>query len=198
MKKIFCFLFYILLTTPLAAQTELETQLQKGIAAFEKGKHAQAERIFDKLLEQEPSYGEVYIWKAKCLQEFEDYAAAYQAFKTALDLDPKSSVYWLEMGKFKYELGIASIRKPTLCETCGKSFLPETGELPKASHYYESAVKDITQALALDSKNANAYFYNALLYKALGDDKKACQSLQQAQSLQDAEALKRGAEICPK
>lgn len=192
---LFCFL---ILSTHLAAQSELETQLQKGIAAFEKGKHAQAERIFDKLLEQEQSYAEVYIWKGKCLQEFEEYAAAYHAFKTALDLEPKSSVYWLEMGKFKYELGIASIRKPTLCETCGKSFLPETGELPNASHYYESAVKDIAQAIALDSKNAAAYFYNALLYKALGDTEKACQSLQQAQSLKDAEALKRGAEICPK
>lgn len=194
--RIFLFCFLII-TTPLFAQSDLEAQLQKGIVLFEKGKHAQAERIFDKLIEEEASYAEVYIWKGRCLQEFEDYVGAYQAFKTALDLDPKSSSYWLEMGKFKYFIGVASIQKPTLCKDCGKSFLPENGERPQPSHYYQSASKDVEQALVLDSKNAEAFYYNALIYKVLGNTEKACENLHQAQSLKNAKALTEGAEICP-
>ena len=192
-----CLLFFFFITLNLSAQDDLEAQLQKGIASFNKGKYAKAERIFDKLLEKEGSYAEAYLWKGKCLQEFEEYQATYDALSTARDLVPDHAPYWLEIGNFKYYLGITSIRKPELCGECGKFLLPETGERMNAPDYYKSAIKDYEQAIKLQPKYAAAYYQLALTYEALGNLPKACALLQEAKTLQHPNAAKRSTEICP-
>ncbi|MBL4648563.1 MAG: tetratricopeptide repeat protein [Aureispira sp.] len=179
-----------------SAQDKLLEQFEKGVAAFEKGNFAKAERFFDKLLKEEPSYAAVYLWKGKCLQEFEEYQAAYEAISTACNLDPTEGSYWFELGLFKYTIAITSIKKPELCGDCGKFLLPEGTSL-KASYYYKSALKDYQKAVQLNPNYSEAYYQMGIAHVALSEVDKACLQLQKAVDLKHPKALKYRLEICP-
>ena len=174
MRLYFLFLLLIILSFSLHGQDKLSQQLQKGIEFFEKGKHAKAERIFDKILEQEESFAFAYMWKGKCLQEFEEYEAAYLAFCTARDLIPDYVPFWMALGNLKFLLANTIIRKPELCGECGKYILPDTGGEPTASEYYRSALIDYLRAINLDAGCSAAYYAAALTHRALGDSDSAC------------------------
>lgn len=177
-------------------QDQLLEQFEKGITAFEKGNHAKAERLFDKLLKTEPSFAAAYVWKGKCLQEFEEYQAAYEAISTACRLDPMEAEYWFELGLFKYTLAITSIKKPALCKDCGKLFLPEGGAV-KASDYYQSALEDYQKATRLNPNYAEAYYQLGITYMTLDQTTEACLQLQKASDLKHSKASKYRLEICP-
>jgi tetratricopeptide (TPR) repeat protein len=206
MRIILLVIFLLFIDSSIAAQVSdsqeqlgdnLEIQLNKGIQAFNKGKHAKAERIFDKLLKEEQSYAEAYLWKGKCLQEFEEYQAAYDAINTAKNLIPDHAPYWFEIGNFKYHLGVTSIRKPEVCGDCGHSLLPETGEMLKAPDYYKSALKDYEKAIELDTNYADAYYQMALTYYTLSNKPKACAVLEKAKNLKHTKAMNDSKAICP-
>jgi len=196
MQYCFLFLFIFHFINPVSAQDELLERFEKGIAVFEKGNIAKAERLFDKLLKEEPSYAAVYIWKGKCLQEFEEYQAAYEAISTACNLDPTEGMYWFELGFFKYTLAITNIKKPELCRDCGKFLLPDGNNL-KAVDYYKSALKDYQKAIQLNPQYAETYYQMGITYAALSDLDNACLQLQKAVALKHANASKYRLEICP-
>jgi len=195
MPVLILFLTAFCFNTILLAQDQLSEQFEKGIELFEKRKFAKAERIFDKLLKEEPSFAAVYIWKGKCLHEFEEYQAAYEAISTACNLDPTEGVYWFELGLFKYTIAITSIKKPELCSDCGKFLLPEGSRL-KATDYYKSALKDYQKAVQLNSNHSEAYYQMGITYVALSDTKNACLQLQKAVDLKHSKASKYRLEIC--
>ena len=201
--KFICFLLIFVSTYSFAQKSP--NLLSKGITAFEKGQHSKAERYFDKILVQAnegsgdwttEDYAETYRWKGKCLQEFEDYQAAYEHFSTACNLLPQNAIYWLEMGKFKYHIGMTSIRKPELCGSCGKTILPESNAA-KASDYYKSALIDYKKALLYAPKFDEAHYHIALNYEALGQKEQACYHLQQASNLNHPLAVKHLKTLCP-
>jgi tetratricopeptide (TPR) repeat protein len=196
MRYLLLFLFFISFISTSLAQDELLEKFEKGIAAFEKGNFAKAERFFDKLLKEEPSYAAVYIWKGKCLQEFEEYQAAYEAISTACNLDPTEGEYWFELGLFKYTIAINSIKKPELCGDCGKFLLPE-GTSIKAIDYYKSALKDYQKAVLLNPKHSEAYYQMGITHIALSDKNNACLQLQKAVDLKHSKAATYRLEICP-
>lgn len=196
MRYLFFFFFIFCFITTSSAQDELLERFEKGMAAFEKGNFAKAERLFDKLLKEEPSYAAVYIWKGKCLQEFEEYQAAYEAISTACNLDPTEGTYWFELGFFKYTIAITNIKKPELCGDCGKFLLPEGSNL-KAIDYYKSALKDYQKAAHLNPKHSETYYQMAITYAALSDLDNACLQLQRAVALKHSKASKYRLEICP-
>jgi len=195
MRYLLLFLSLCYYSTTMVAQDKLLEQFEKGIAAFEKGNFAKAERLFDKLLKEEPSYAAVYIWKGKCLQEFEEHQAAYEAISTACNLDPTEGAYWFELGLFKYTIAITSIKKPELCGDCGKFILPEGNSLA-ATDYYKSALKDYQKAVQLNPKDAEAYYQMAITSVALSDTQNACLQLQKAIDLKHPKAAKYRLEIC--
>lgn len=195
MRYLLFFLSICYYTTSITAQDKLVEQFEKGIVAFEKGNYAKAERLFDKLLKEEPSYAAVYVWKGKCLQEFEEYSAAYQAIHTACNLEPTEASYWFELGYLKYNLAIHSIKKPELCGDCGKFLLPE-GESINTTDYYKSALKDYQKAIQLNPQYADAYYQMAVAYTALAEKEKACLQLQKAIDLKHPKASEYHLEIC--
>lgn len=196
MRSLLLFLFSISFINVSIAQDQLLEKFEKGIAAFEKGNFAKAERSFDKVLKEEPSYAAVYIWKGKCLQEFEEYQAAYEAISTACKLDPMEGSYWFELGLFKHTIAINSIKKPELCGDCGKFLLPEGTSL-KAVDYYKSALNDYQKAVQLNPKHSEAYYQMSITYVALADLNNACLQLQKAIDLKHSKASKYRLEICP-
>lgn len=197
MRTLITSLFFLTISCYSFAQDKLEIQLQKGIEAFEKEKYAKAERIFDKLLEEESSYAAVYVWKGKCLVQFEEYQEAYEAFQTAINLDPSHAPYWLAMGNFKYHLGITSIRKPESCGDCGKFLIPDNSEMLKATDYYKAALKDFEKAIQLDARHGESYYQMAMTYDALNQKEKACEMTKKAVELKHPIAKSLSKKICP-
>jgi tetratricopeptide (TPR) repeat protein len=196
MRYLLLFLSIFYYSTTLIAQDKLLEQFEKGITAFEKGSFAKAERLFDKILKEEPSYAAVYIWKGKCLYEFEEHQAAYEAIVMACNLDPTEGSYWFELGLFKYTIAITSIKKPELCRDCGKFILPEGSSL-KATDYYKSALKDYQKAVLLNPNDSEAYYQMAITSVALSDTENACLQLQKAIGLKHPKAATYRLEICP-
>lgn len=175
---------------------QLDKQLQKSIVAFEKGQVAKAERLLDKLLAQEESYAPAYIWKGKCLQVFEEYSGAYEAYYTACQLQPNAAHAWLALGDFKSSLGSLTIRKPAACGDCGKQFLPLNGDRPTAPAYFRSALSDYQKALALDDQLAAVHYQVGLTRAALGEQEAACQAIAKAHQLGYKAALNYQKEHC--
>ncbi len=161
----------------------LDKQLQKSIVAFEKGQTAKAERLLNKMIAAEGSYAPAYVWKGKCLQEFQEYGAAYEAYYSACQLQPEVATHWLALGDFKSMLGSATIRKPGACADCGKQFLPLNGERPTAAAYFSSALADYKKALALDADLAVAHYQLGLTHYSLGDAAAACAAIEKAVQL---------------
>lgn len=188
---------FLLFAGNITAQTSLVDQLQKGIKAYEKKQYAKAERIFDKILQVEEAYADAQLWKGKCLQEFEEYYEAYEHLSTAINLDSEKALYWLEMGKFKYHLGMSSLQKPDLCGSCGKLILPETNQNFKPTDYYKKALLDYKKALELDQQSSEIHFYTALAYEVLGENNTACQHLQIAAEQGHQQSIERSQKNCP-
>ncbi len=183
MRLYFLFLLLIALSYSLRGQDKLAQQLQKGIDFFEKGKHAKAERIFDKILEQEESYAIVYLWKGKCLQVFEEYEAAYEALSIARDLDPDQASFWMAIGDLKYTLAFKTIQKPELCGSCGKYIINENTNNVSPRSYLLSAIKDYHQVINIDTKHAEAYYKTSISYFNLKKKEAACFNMAIAESL---------------
>lgn len=175
--------------------TLLDKQLQKSIVLFEKGQVAKAERLLDKLIAQEGSYAPVYVWKGKCLETFEEFSAAYEAYYVACQLEPNVANNWLAMGNFKRKLGGLTIQKPTACGECGKHFLP-LNETPASSAYFRSAVEDYQRAIALDNHLVEALYQLGLTYTALGKQEAACVAIAKAAHLGYNKALNYQKEHC--
>lgn len=186
MNQLFLMLILIISTTTLGFSQEataLDKQLQKSIVAFEKGQVAKAERLLNKLIAQEGSYAPAYVWKGKCLQEFEEYQPAYEAYYTACQLEPNVANHWLALADFKSSLGSLTIRKPAACGDCGKQFLPLNGERPTAAAYFASALEDYQKAIALEDNLAVAHYQLGLTHAALGSSEEACLAMKKAQEL---------------
>ena len=175
--------FFLCFSIVLLAQVNIEVELQKGIKFFENQKYTKAERVFDKILKVEASYAYAYMWKGKCLVEFNEYKNAYNAFCTAKDLIPDHAPFWFEIGKFKCYLVSTIIKKPELCGDCGKLVLPNNGKDVNAFDYYKSAIIDFKKAIEIDSTYGEAYYHIALIYNILGDKFKACENWIKARDL---------------
>jgi len=191
------FAFFLVITNTYAQNDVLDHQLQKGIKAYNKGQYAKAERIFDKLIAEEEGYADAYLWKGKCLQEFEEYYEAYEQLSAAINLDEERAFFWLEMGKFKHHLGMSSLQKPDLCGSCGKLILPETNKDFKPTDYYKKALLDYKKALSLDNNTSEIHFYIALTYEVLGEKDNACLHLRRASKLGHQQSIERSKKFCP-
>lgn len=177
---------------------QLDKQLQKSIVAFEKGQFIKAERWLNKLITQEGLYAPAYLWKGKCLEEFEEYLSAYDAYYTACQLQPQVAEYWVALGDFKQRLGSLSIQKPEVCGECGKQFLPNIGRRPTASSYFESALADYQKALELDATLPKVHYQLGLTQAALGAQEEACAAIADAVQLGYEAAVSYQKEYCSK
>ncbi|WP_457638399.1 tetratricopeptide repeat protein [Oceanithermus sp.] len=73
----------------------------KGVAAYDAGKTAEAERWFKMATEADPGYVKAWRWLGRVYYESGRYAEAAAAYQKALELDPNdaSSRYFLRLAK---------------------------------------------------------------------------------------------------
>jgi len=174
-------LLVLLLPTTFYAQSE--ALLDKAIQQYNREHYTKAEIIIDKLLKKDETFDQAYLWKAKCLVQFEEFETAHQQLQIAINLQPTKASYRLAMGNLKFQVGQSSLMKPEGCDACGQAILPTAGNDIKPIHYFEAASKDYQKAIALDADFGAAYYHLALTYQALGKQDKACQQFQKAKDL---------------
>ena len=70
--------------------TITNTNYLKGIAENEAGKHAEAVKTMDVLIEKKPAYSKAYFQRGRAYQGTKDYLKAEKDYEKAINLDPKN------------------------------------------------------------------------------------------------------------
>lgn len=162
--------------------------LLKAQAAFAKTHYAKAERLLDKLLAASPDCAAALHWKGRCLEAFEDYGTAYEAYSGAIQLAPNEAAYSMARGDLLRTLGTLRLQSPTTCGECGKQYLPDIGDSAPPAAYWAKAVLDYQLAIRTDQHSAEAHYALALTYQALGRMEQACLYMKYAQDNQHPDA----------
>ena len=133
--------------------------------------------------------------------EMGQYNHAIAAFKLAINLSPNapsSAAYYNNLGLAYMKLGAYSLAEPC--------FKKSTELNPVFLEYYTNLVSAYAQKGTIynelnkyklqtnaDSKNSDAYFMQGLIYKQIGDNEKAVNSLKKYISIEKENVLSRGA-----
>jgi tetratricopeptide (TPR) repeat protein len=165
-----------------AQTTTTEKLFQKGLTLCQKSKWDKAEKIFDKIIASDEATAEAYIWKAKCLLQFGEYAAAHQHVQIAIQIDPLNASFRKAQGDLKMFVGQSRIKKTQQCDECGKVILPNINNHQniQAADYYLAAIQDYLKAQQLDKKDPQIAYQLALANYYLNHTEKACQYYQEA------------------
>lgn len=184
--KFLHFLLLMLLAGSIQAQSSKTNKLlEKGILLTQKNKWDKAEKLFDKLLASDEATAEIYVWKAKCLLQFGEYANAYQHITMAIQIEPTNADFHIAQGDLKLFVGQSRIQKTQQCNECGKTILPSHSNYNqiKAEDYYEAAILNYKKAQQLNPQSTTAAYQLALAHSYLNQKQKACTYYQQALEL---------------
>lgn len=187
--------FFLLLTCYWSSFTYLQAQsceddfeLTRIKIAYDHGQYTKAERWVEAFLKKQPTCAEAHYWRARCLEAFEEYSAAYEAYTLACEFNKAHPQYWLARGDFKRMLGMVRLQSPTTCGDCGKQWLPNIGSASPATTYFQSALEDYQMALEQQPRSPMAHYAAAVTYQALGKSELACQHAHHAHKLEYRQA----------
>ena len=133
MKKSILLLFILLIPVLAHAQTA-EEYLDKGIAKGELGYYRGAIQDFNKAIEIDPNYYEVYNHRGFAKFNLGDYKEAIQDYNKAIEINPNYAFAYHSRGLTKIILG----KKDSGCQDLSKA-----GELGYMDAY--DAIKDLCQ-----------------------------------------------------
>ena len=124
--------------------TNISAYLGSGQCLYYLGYLKEANNAFDHMLEINPKSAPAWGYKAKLDMEKEDYRAALEKVKKAIEYDSDYSDYWIDYGRCLYYTG-----------------------------KWDEAEKAWTHSIELDSKNILPYIYRSSLYDERGQYKLA-------------------------
>lgn len=126
--------------------TNISAYLGSGQCLYYLGYLKEADAAFDKMLEINPKSAPAWGYKAKLDMEKEDYKAAVEKSKKAIEYDSSYADYWVDYGRCLYYLG-----------------------------KWDDAEKAWTKAAELEPKNILPYIYRSSLYDEREQYKNAIQ-----------------------
>ncbi len=134
---------------------------QRGVLLFDKGDIPNAVQDFSLAIEADQKNFEAFLFMGKCYFMLRKSEECLQALQTAAQMDPKNAeVHYIWARMFMMEI-----------ETSGKML---------EANVVSAAIEHFTQAIDLNKKYTEAYYYRALAEAATGNSKKALKDLQQA------------------
>jgi tetratricopeptide (TPR) repeat protein len=126
----------LLVNTQVAIGATEDSLLQQAIAANKAYKSAEAIKLLDSALQQNPNLVDAYIERAKAKSNLEKYSEAIKDYDRALQQNPNLVQAYIDRGKAK-----------------------------KISKQYIASVKDFDRAIELNPKYLSAYFWRGILYR---------------------------------
>jgi tetratricopeptide (TPR) repeat protein len=126
----------LLVNTQVAIGATKDSLLQQAIAANKAYKSAEAIKLLDSALQQDPSLVDAYIERGKAKRDLEKYSEAIKDYDRALQHKPNLVQAYIDRGKVK-----------------------------RLSKQYQSAMKDFDRAIGLNPKSLSAYVWRGVLYR---------------------------------
>ncbi|KAJ8546019.1 hypothetical protein K7X08_018602 [Anisodus acutangulus] len=120
----------------------VDFRLSRGIAQVNEGRYGNAVSIFDKMLEEDPTYPEVLIGRRTALAFQRELDAAISDFTKAIQSNPSAGEAWKRRGQARAALGesaeaITDLTKALEFEPDSADILHERGDEMNSSIYYE-------------------------------------------------------------
>jgi tetratricopeptide (TPR) repeat protein len=166
-------IFLVLLTAPSIAWSKNHISLfQKGLTEYENGNIDNAIRLFDKIIELNPSLSDAYTKRGDARLSFHQFKEAIQDYTQAIKLD-SSSIYSYTERALLYE--ILGDKKKAYKDYQSAAKIPvssskeyaEKGYLLLKENKYDSALEFLNRSISLDPKNIDAYLWRALAYERI-------------------------------
>jgi tetratricopeptide (TPR) repeat protein len=124
----------------LLAACATSSPFDRGLAAYQAGRYADALAAFDEAIRQQPGLAPAYTNRGAARARLGDFDGARADFARALELSPRDAEVY-------YNRGIASVRAGVPAR----------------------AVQDFSRAIELDPKSAKAYYHRGAARLLLGD-----------------------------
>ncbi|KAM3363429.1 suppressor of RPS4-RLD 1 [Capsicum galapagoense] len=163
----------------------VDFRLSRGIAQVNEGKYGNAVSIFDKILEQDPTYPEALIGRGTALAFQRELDAAISDFTKAIQSNPSAGEAWKRRGQARAALGesaaaITDLTKALEFEPDSADILHERGIVNFKFKDFKGAVEDLSTCVKFDKDNKSAYTYLGLALSSLGEYRKAEEAHQKA------------------
>jgi len=149
--------------------TEVKPLAEEAKRAFEKEKFADAERIYDKALQQAPN--NVYLLSNRAVVQFRmaKYKQAEESFKKALAIAPEDAFCWSTIGivyysEQKFDEAVNALTKSLAINPKNPTAHNYLGITAAQKGWFEAAQKELETAVQLDPKYADAWFNLAVTH----------------------------------
>jgi tetratricopeptide (TPR) repeat protein len=146
--------------------------LDRGILKSELGSEAEAIKLFDTALKQNPNLVQAYIRRGRSNRNIKQYQAALQDYNLALRLNPQSISAYTGRG-FTYELLKQKVLKDKDFDRAlqivpiGSIEYADIGFIYSDRKDYQKSIKSSAKAIDLDPSNARAYDNRAYVYREI-------------------------------
>ncbi|MFQ5717598.1 MAG: tetratricopeptide repeat protein, partial [Nitrospinales bacterium] len=141
------------LSSALAAEEGLDS-ISKGLEDFKSGRYGDARKVFEEIVQADPSNADAYYYLGLSLSKLERYSPATAAFEKALELNPQLTDVHLSLGIAYYKI---------------KSL--------------DQAEQALRRGVEADPRNSAAQFFLGLVYQSKGQDQKSIQHFSKAGEL---------------
>ncbi len=161
----------------------------KGVAAFELAQHTQALNAFNKAIELAANDYRYFYNRGNVQRKLNAHLAAYEDYTTALALD--TTHYEVYLNRALTQVALKKItesladfdRAARLTDFGVAEVLLYRGKVLLRLLDFQAALEDFQQVIALDERNAEAWYEVALAYQGLDDGENSCRAAQNAHTL---------------
>ncbi|KAI4330750.1 hypothetical protein MLD38_029007 [Melastoma candidum] len=163
---------------PQTRSISVDFRLSRGIAQVNEGKYANAISIFNRILNEDPTYPEALIGRGTAYAFQRELDAAISDFSKAIECNPSAGEAWKRRGQAWAALGestkaLIDLTKALEFEPDPIDILHERGIVNFKFKDFGAAIEDLSTCLSVDKDNKSAYTYLGLALAAIGEYKKA-------------------------
>jgi tetratricopeptide (TPR) repeat protein len=170
--------------TPLFAQTQYEKRLQRARELMGIGDWNNAVREFDELIIGDSNKIEFYFARGYARAKLQHYRECIEDFTKVLELDSTFNEAHTNRGYAYRKIGQLDLALADFETEAKLHHNPYSFEHLAYCRYllrdYDSALRDASRSIKLDSTNSIAYKTRALIYSALGNLEFACKDVEAA------------------
>lgn len=143
---------------------------------------------FDKAIKTDPNYSPIYSYRAETRLQMGDSTGALYDYSIAVRLSPNKAQCYIDRGDMflmlkRYEFAIIDYTKSLeLDSTKTRTYMKRATSYYKLQNF-PTALTDLETAIRQNPTYGLAYYYRAIVRKALGEKAGACEDISKAQQL---------------